>query len=224
MHKLNESKHIPTSHFLRHGKCFALQLYHNLCTAFGVPLMMVGSNRKSVDFQILFDAPNSDGDESVWLVSTATTRRLPFMHPGIPRHPQQPTLLCTFCNCALHTSVATTLRLSRPYRHLIPGQFCYTSAFTLPLPRPHLLSAWFAPNVLTMASVSSLDQDMKNLRMSRYTPQAANETRGWIEDVLGERLPSGDLLDALKDGTVLCRCVQHSPDATHINFRVTYSF
>jgi hypothetical protein len=41
--------------------------------------------------------------------------------------------------------------------------------------------------------------------MDRYTPQAANEVRTWIEDTLGERLPAGDLLDALKDGTVLCR-------------------
>lgn len=57
-----------------------------------------------------------------------------------------------------------------------------------------------------MASVTSLDQDMKNLRMGRYTPQAANEVRAWIEETLGERLPAGDLLDALKDGTVLCRC------------------
>jgi hypothetical protein len=56
-----------------------------------------------------------------------------------------------------------------------------------------------------MASVTSLDQDMRKLRMDRYTPQAANEVRSWIEDVLGERLPAGDLLDALKDGTVLCR-------------------
>jgi hypothetical protein len=55
-----------------------------------------------------------------------------------------------------------------------------------------------------MASVTSLDQDMKKLRLGRYTPQAANEARSWIEDILGDRLP-GDLLDALKDGTVLCR-------------------
>jgi len=58
-----------------------------------------------------------------------------------------------------------------------------------------------------MASVTSLDQDMKRLRLGRYTPQAANEARTWIEESLGERLPPGDLLDALKDGTVLCRHV-----------------
>jgi len=56
-----------------------------------------------------------------------------------------------------------------------------------------------------MASVSSLDQDMRKLRMSRYTPQAANEVRAWIEGTLGEKLMPGDLLDALKDGTALCK-------------------
>ncbi|KNG52842.1 hypothetical protein DDE82_001545 [Stemphylium lycopersici] len=58
-----------------------------------------------------------------------------------------------------------------------------------------------------MASVTSLDQDMRKLRMDRYTPKAANEVRIWIENTLGEQLPAGDLLDALKDGTVLCRLV-----------------
>jgi hypothetical protein len=57
----------------------------------------------------------------------------------------------------------------------------------------------------TMASVSSLDQDMRKLRLSRYTPSAANEARAWIEEILNEQLASGDLLDALKDGTALCK-------------------
>ena len=56
-----------------------------------------------------------------------------------------------------------------------------------------------------MASVSSLDKDMRNLRLGKYTPQAANEVREWIEEVLGERIVAGDLLEALKDGSVLCR-------------------
>lgn len=56
-----------------------------------------------------------------------------------------------------------------------------------------------------MASVSSLDKDMRNIRLSKYTPQAANEVRTWIEDVLGERLAAGDLLEALKDGIALCK-------------------
>nr|OQO17671.1 hypothetical protein B0A51_15112 [Rachicladosporium sp. CCFEE 5018] len=45
---------------------------------------------------------------------------------------------------------------------------------------------------------------MRNLRLGRYTPQAANETRQWIEESLGRSIPPGDLLDALKDGVALC--------------------
>lgn len=56
-----------------------------------------------------------------------------------------------------------------------------------------------------MASVTSLDKDLRNLRLSRYTPQAAAEVRHWIEDMLHEKLASGDLLDALKDGVALCK-------------------
>lgn len=56
-----------------------------------------------------------------------------------------------------------------------------------------------------MASVTSLDKDLRSLRLSRYTPQAAAEVRSWIEEFLHERLPAGDLLDALRDGVALCR-------------------
>ena len=58
-----------------------------------------------------------------------------------------------------------------------------------------------------MASVTSLDKDMRKLRMDRYTPQAAKEVRDWIEGVLGERLASEDLMEALKDGVALCKYV-----------------
>lgn len=54
-------------------------------------------------------------------------------------------------------------------------------------------------------AVSSLDRDLHKLRLSKYTTTAANEVREWIEVVLQERLPEGDLLEVLKDGTVLCR-------------------
>jgi transgelin len=56
-----------------------------------------------------------------------------------------------------------------------------------------------------MASVTSLDHDMKKLRLDRYTPGAANEIRAWIEAMLGERLAAGDLMNALKDGVALCK-------------------
>jgi len=56
-----------------------------------------------------------------------------------------------------------------------------------------------------MASVSSLDNDLRRLRLDKYTPGAAKEAQAWIEGVLGERLPSGDLLEGLKDGVALCK-------------------
>ncbi|KAJ5082783.1 Smooth muscle protein/calponin [Penicillium argentinense] len=56
-----------------------------------------------------------------------------------------------------------------------------------------------------MASVTSLDKDLRNMRLSRYTPQAAAEVRDWIEEVLREKLPSRDLLEGLKDGVALCK-------------------
>lgn len=43
------------------------------------------------------------------------------------------------------------------------------------------------------------------MRLSKYTPQAADEARDWIEGILGQKLPPGDLLDALKDGVALCK-------------------
>lgn len=58
-----------------------------------------------------------------------------------------------------------------------------------------------------MASVSSLDKDLRNMRLDKYTPQRANEAREWIEEILGENLKSGDLLEALKDGIALCKYV-----------------
>jgi hypothetical protein len=58
-----------------------------------------------------------------------------------------------------------------------------------------------------MASVTSLDKDLRNMRLSKYTPEAANEVREWVEEVLRYKLAPGDLLDALRDGVALCRYV-----------------
>ncbi|KAI1430823.1 hypothetical protein GGR50DRAFT_148725 [Xylaria sp. CBS 124048] len=58
-----------------------------------------------------------------------------------------------------------------------------------------------------MASVSSLDKDLRKLRLEKYTPAAADEVRAWIEGVLGSPLPSANLLDGLKDGVALCKLV-----------------
>ena len=46
---------------------------------------------------------------------------------------------------------------------------------------------------------------MRKLRLDRYTPQAQNEVRKWIETTLGERIAGGDLMEALKDGVALCK-------------------
>jgi hypothetical protein len=62
-----------------------------------------------------------------------------------------------------------------------------------------------ATTIVIMASVTSLDSDMRKLRLDRYTPQAANEVRSFIEESLGERLDGGDLLASLKDGVALCK-------------------
>lgn len=56
-----------------------------------------------------------------------------------------------------------------------------------------------------MASVSSLDKDLRKVRLDKFTPAAANEVRSWIEEILGEKLPSSDLLEGLKDGVALCK-------------------
>lgn len=66
-------------------------------------------------------------------------------------------------------------------------------------------SSYQAP--IDMASVTSLDKDLRNLRLGKYTPQAAAEVRVWIELALAERLDEGDLLAALKDGVALCKYV-----------------
>ncbi|TKX23524.1 calponin homology (CH) domain-containing protein [Elsinoe australis] len=70
-----------------------------------------------------------------------------------------------------------------------------------------------------MASVSSLDSDMRSLRLSKYTSSAANQVRAWIEETLGEKLPSGDLLDGLKDGVALCRLANLVLPAPGIKFK-----
>lgn len=56
-----------------------------------------------------------------------------------------------------------------------------------------------------MASVTSLDKDLRQMRLDKYTPAAANQARSWIESVLGERLPGNELLEGLKDGVALCK-------------------
>ncbi|KAK7755327.1 calponin [Diatrype stigma] len=70
-----------------------------------------------------------------------------------------------------------------------------------------------------MASVTSLDKDLRRLRLDKYTPTAANEARLWIEGALGEALSSSDLLDGLKDGVALCRLVNLATGPPGVKFK-----
>lgn len=70
-----------------------------------------------------------------------------------------------------------------------------------------------------MASVTSLDGDLRRLRLDKYTPAAANEARSWIEGVLGERLAGSDLLEGLKDGVALCRLANLAVPSPGIRFK-----
>lgn len=70
-----------------------------------------------------------------------------------------------------------------------------------------------------MASVSSLDKDLRKMRLDKYTPAAANEARYWVESILGERLSSGDLLEGLKDGVALCKLVNLAIGPPGVKFK-----
>ncbi|KAI0883515.1 uncharacterized protein GGS22DRAFT_167184 [Annulohypoxylon maeteangense] len=72
-----------------------------------------------------------------------------------------------------------------------------------------------------MASVTSLDKDLRQLRLDKYTPAAANEARSWIENVLGTRLPSNDLLDGLKDGVALCKLINLAVGPPGVKFKTS---
>lgn len=51
----------------------------------------------------------------------------------------------------------------------------------------------------------SLDRDITQRLQEKYDPGMADEAKEWIENCLGETLPDEDLMDSLKDGTILCR-------------------
>lgn len=58
------------------------------------------------------------------------------------------------------------------------------------------------------ASVTSLDEDLRNLRSNKFSPTAVKEIQNWIFDsILKQPQPPANLslLENLKDGTVLCQ-------------------
>lgn len=75
--------------------------------------------------------------------------------------------------------------------------------------------------------VTSLDDDLKELRSKKFSPQNVEEIKRWIfESVLRDPQgsPQGQLLDILKDGTVLCRVANElssldGPQQVHIKWK-----
>lgn len=54
--------------------------------------------------------------------------------------------------------------------------------------------------------VTSLDEDLKQLRSQKFSKESVEEIKNWIfKSVLKEEVPSPALLEVLKSGTVLCR-------------------
>ncbi|KAI0527717.1 hypothetical protein F5B22DRAFT_632333 [Xylaria bambusicola] len=70
-----------------------------------------------------------------------------------------------------------------------------------------------------MASVTSLDKDLRKARLEKYTPAAAAEAQSWIEGILGSKLPSSDLLEGLKDGVALCKLVNLAVAPSGVKFK-----
>lgn len=53
--------------------------------------------------------------------------------------------------------------------------------------------------------VTSLDDDLKESRSKKFNKHDITEIKRWIYAIIEEQSPDHSLLDALKDGTVLCK-------------------
>ncbi|CAI4778350.1 BCN_G0052220.mRNA.1.CDS.1 [Saccharomyces cerevisiae] len=75
------------------------------------------------------------------------------------------------------------------------------------------------------ADVTSLDEDLRQLRESKFSPEAIQNIKIWVyKSVLKEIAPPGDLLECLKDGTVLCKLANilyeaDTGEANHISWK-----
>lgn len=70
------------------------------------------------------------------------------------------------------------------------------------------------------ADVTSLDDDLRELRESKFSNEAVEDIRKWIfESVLNETLPNEPLLESLRDGTVLCKLANKIASTDSLNGR-----
>ncbi|AET39815.1 Scp1p Ecym_5012 [Eremothecium cymbalariae DBVPG len=53
--------------------------------------------------------------------------------------------------------------------------------------------------------VTSLDEDLRELRNSKFDENAINEIKRWVFSVIGEAVPPDSMVETLKNGIVLCK-------------------
>lgn len=68
--------------------------------------------------------------------------------------------------------------------------------------RGMLLATQLAPTLLIRHAL-----EIHHKIQSKYSIEHEQQARAWIENVVGEPLPSDDFQEALKDGVMLCKWV-----------------
>ncbi|KAI8992012.1 calponin homology domain-containing protein [Mycotypha africana] len=54
-----------------------------------------------------------------------------------------------------------------------------------------------------------IDKEIHARIDAKYSVEREKEARQWIEDLIGEKFPSEDFAESLKDGTILCKLNSH---------------
>ena len=72
--------------------------------------------------------------------------------------------------------------------------------------------------------VYGIDRELAEKQKSKYDPQQEQEARLWIEQVIGERLPSTqDFISSLRSGVVLVKLLNKILPANHQQFKYNES-
>ncbi|KAL0078626.1 calponin homology domain-containing protein [Phycomyces blakesleeanus] len=59
-----------------------------------------------------------------------------------------------------------------------------------------------------MSTLYGLDREIQKKLDSKYSVEREQEAREWIEETIGEQLPSDDFHESLKDGVILCKVIE----------------
>ncbi|CEJ01042.1 hypothetical protein RMCBS344292_15081 [Rhizopus microsporus] len=57
------------------------------------------------------------------------------------------------------------------------------------------------------APIYGIDKEIQAKIVGKYSLEREQEARAWIEDLIGERFPSDDFAESLKDGVILCKVI-----------------